>query len=309
MDVTNELTAAAPVLLSGIERAFDDAAAEGEKVNPSIAIVTGSGLGGLVDVCEVGDSMGFDQIPGLGSGTVAGHSSQWHLGRIAGVPVHVVAGRRHLYEGIDPAQTIFAVRLMAKVGVRLVILSNAAGGLARNFVPGDLMLLRDQINLSFRNPLIGPNHEEIGPRFPDMSAPFCPMAKAMLRRAALRESIDLKEGIYAGVMGPNYETRAEIAMLRRFGAHAVGMSTVHETLAANHAGVHVVGISLITNSCSEVGPEAGSKTTHEEVLEAASAGQGRFNRLIASALPLLGRLIESPAFRQKDLTMLDPQPS
>lgn len=261
---------------------------------PRLAVIAGSGLGGFVDAVDSFAAIPFDEIPGLASGQVAGHASKWILGQAAGAPVHVLAGRRHLYEGIAPAETIHAVRILALLGVRLLVISNAAGGLSKKLFTSDLMLIRDHINLQFRNPLVGANLDELGPRFPDMSEPYDPAASAMVRRAAHAEKITLKEGVYAGLAGPSYETPAEIGFLRRLRADAVGMSTVPEVIAARHAGMRVLGISLITNS--HVNRPAGGKLSHEEVLEAGRAGQERFTRLLMATLPRLEKLTGSPVY-------------
>jgi len=266
-----------------------------ETAVPRIGIVLGSGLADALSDLEPASTFGFDRLPSIGSPGVAGHSGKWVVGTLAGVPLHIAAGRRHAYEGAELSAAVEPVWLMAALGVRLIILTNAAGGLNSAFDAGDLMLIRDQINLSFRNPLVGANDDDLGPRFPDMSEPFDPAAQAFMHRAALDQGIDLKEGVYSGVLGPNFETSSEIRMLRRLGADAVGMSTVSEVIAARHAGLRVLGLSLITNVCSAV-PTAKAETTHAEVLETGRNAAERVGRLFADALPGLGRLVESPMF-------------
>lgn len=261
---------------------------------PLVGIIAGSGLGGFVESVTAADAIPFDDIPGLASGKVAGHAHKWILGEAAGVPLHVIAGRRHLYEGIEAVDAVHAVRTLALLGIRLVILTNAAGGLSRKLWPGDLMLIRDHINMQFRNPLIGPNIDELGPRFPDMSEPYDLAAGAVLNRAARDEKIEMKEGVYVALLGPNYETAAEVEFLRRIEADAVGMSTVPEVIAARHAGLHVLGVSLITNS--HVNKPAGAETTHEEVLDIGRQSADKFSRLMTNALPKLAQLATSPAF-------------
>lgn len=268
----------------------------GAEAAPRIGIVAGSGMGALAERAQGAAGLDFGEIDGLGDAGVEGHAGRWVVGRVAGTPVHVVSGRRHLYEGVDGATAVRAVRLMAALGVRLLILTNAAGGLSPRLRVGDLMLIVDQINFSFRNPLVGPNREELGPRFPDMSEPYDRAAQAFVRRAAQQREIVLREGVYAQMLGPTYETTAEIAMLRRLGAHAVGMSTVPETLAARHAGMRVVGLSLITNDCLGREGAEGAKTTHEEVLRVAAAGREKMIGLLEAALPALGRLTHSPSY-------------
>jgi purine-nucleoside phosphorylase len=274
---------------------LDEAGLAEPSSQPRIGIVGGSGLSGVAEEMEGCASLGFGELAGLGAGQVEGHAGKWIVGRLGGTPVHFLAGRRHLYEGIEPAAAIGGIRLLAQLGTRLVILTNAAGGLSPKFSAGDLMLIRDQIIFSFRNPLIGPNSEEIGPRFPDMSEPYDGAAQAFVRKAAQRAGVRLQEGVYAQLLGPTYESRAEIAMLRRLGAHAVGMSTAPETLAARHAGLRVIGISLITNECLVDGSPPAA-TTHEEVLQVAGEARERLVRLLAEALPGLARLTLSPVY-------------
>lgn len=261
---------------------------------PRLGLIAGSGLGGFAESARVLDSLSFGEIPGMTEAGVQGHASRWILALANEVPLHLLAGRRHYYEGVTSAQVVCAVRVLALLGVRLIIVSNAAGGLNKRLWPGDLMLIRDHINLQFRNPLIGPNFDQFGPRFPDMSEPYDPMAGAMLRRAAQAEHIALKEGIYASLAGPAYETAAEVEFLRRMGADAVGMSTVPEVIAARHAGMAVLGISLITNS--HVNRRKDEPLSHEEVLKSGREAQSRFNRLIHGVLPRLASLVEAPSF-------------
>ncbi len=256
----------------------------------------------------------FEELPALvsdqESSKVEGHALQWLIGKIGGDPVHLLAGRRHYYEGIEIQQSAMAVRLMALVGVRLVVLTNASGGLHPRLHAGDLMLIRDQTNLMFRNPLVGPDRErfvavlpdcsaasDFSPGAMDMSEPYDPAASAMIRRAAEAEKIPLQEGIYAAVAGPNFETPAEVEFLRRLGADAVGMSTVPDVIVARHAGLRVVGISAITNSHihgrkSDVEEDVAlaAPATHEEVLRVGAEIQDRLARLLAKALPGLYRL-------------------
>jgi len=264
---------------------------------PALAVVTGSGLGALADAMETETALDFAALPGLAPETdasgVAGHALQWRIGRLGATPLHLIAGRRHLYEGIEPDQAAATTRLMAMVGVKLVLFTNAAGGLTRNLWPGELMLIRDHINLMFRNPLIGPNvwpePTNPGPRFPDMCECYDPAAGAMLRRAAQESRIALHEGVYGAVLGPNYETRAEVEMLRRIGADVVGMSTAPEVIAARQAGLRVAAISLITNSHVNKKSESAA-TSHHEVIEEGKRAAEKIARLITAAAPRLARL-------------------
>lgn len=284
----------APPSLASLLR---DTGLNGEENRPRVALVAGSGMSATADRIEGGASIGFGEIEGLGSASVAGHEGRWFAGRLAGTPVHFLAGRRHYYEGVDSATVVHAIRMLASLGVRLVILTNAAGGLSPHLKPGDLMMIHDQINLSFRHPLIGPNDDHLGPRFPDMCDAFDPAARAIVRKRAQKAGIPLEEGVYAQVLGPNYETPAEIDLLRRVGAHAVGMSTVPEVLAARHAGMRVLAFSMITNSCLGKGPER-EATSHAEVLQVAGQGRARLERLFEATLPSLERVAHSPVFKR-----------
>ena len=267
---------------------------------PSLAVITGSGLGGFADAAAIDVSIEFNELPGMSAGDVPGHDSRWMTGRLGGTALHLVLGRRHLYEGAGGEEVILAVRLLALLGVRLIVMINAAGGLSGRLWPGDLMLIRDHINLTFRNPLLGPNAEEFGPRFPDMSEPYHRAAQATLRRSALAEGIDLKQGVYGAMMGPAFESPAEARALARLGVDAVGMSTVPEVLAARHAGMGVVALSLITNSHVRRDSGPAPPVTHEDVLAEASRSQDRLRRLLLRAFPLLDALARSPAFAAEE---------
>lgn len=246
-----------------------------------IAVIAGSGLGGFVRSVVPETEVSYADLPGVGASTVAGHSGRLVYGRAAGVPVFLFAGRRHLYEGMDAGGATLLLRalLLAKP-VEVVIISNAAGGLNRCFEVGDLMLISDHVNWMFRNPLIGPNRDDWGPRFPDASDLYSRRLRGEARTAAREAGITLREGVYLGGLGPSYETRAEVAMLRHtFGADAVGMSTVHEALVAGHMGREVLGISFISNLLTEP-----AKTTHEEVMENSRQVEAKFTALIEALL-------------------------
>jgi purine-nucleoside phosphorylase len=230
---------------------------------PVTAIVLGSGLGGLVDRMDEAETVPYGEIPGFHPSTVVGHKGELVVGRLAGVEVIAQAGRFHLYEGHDADAVALPVRVFAELGVESLIVTNAAGGIRRSFGPGTLMLIADQINLTFRNPLFGPVRpgEE---RFPDMSEPYDLDWRAMAHDVARTKGIRLTDGVYAGLLGPAYETPAEVRMLERLGADAVGMSTVLEVVAARARGLRCLGISTITN------PAAGMThhhLNHDEVLE------------------------------------------
>jgi len=244
---------------------------------PEVGIVLGSGLGGLADDLEDAVAIPFADLPGLPSAAAPGHAGRLLLGTLAGRSVVMLQGRFHLYEGNDPGLVIQPVLLFKQLGARLVILTNAAGGLDPSFGPGTLMVMRDHINLTGRSPLIGPNADELGPRFPDLTDAWDPGLRARLRAAAATEGIGLEEGIYVGLTGPTYETPAEVRMLAGLGGHAVGMSTVLECIAARWAGLDVYGVSLVTNVGAGYGVPP---LNHEEVLTAGQVAGPRLARVI-----------------------------
>lgn len=265
---------------------------------PRIGIIAGSGMSRIGDIMESGVQLEFEEIDGLGSAQVAGHAGHWAIGSMAGVPIHFVAGRRHYYEGASSGEVIHATRLLSALGVRLLILTNAAGGLTDPLRPGDIMMLGDLINLSFRNSLVGPHDDPAASRLPSLADAFDPAARAIVRKRTQAAGIPLREGVYAQVLGPNYETRSEIEMLRRLGADAVGMSTVPEVLAARQAGMRVVAFSLVTN----IGLGRGGVrriTSHGEVLEAADVGCAKMISMFETILPPLQRLSGSPAYSNR----------
>ena len=249
-------------LVDGVRRRTD--------VVPEVGIVLGSGLGGLADDLEDAVAIPFAELPGWPEATAPGHVGRLLLGRLGGRAVVMLQGRFHLYEGNDPGLVVQPMLLFRALGARVVVLTNAAGGLDPSFGPGTLMIMRDHINLTGRNPLIGPNADELGPRFPDMTEAWSPRLRAGLHAAAATEGVEMREGIYVGLTGPTYETPAEVRMLAALGGDAVGMSTVLECIAARWVGLEVCGVSLVTNAGAGY---SGAPLTHEEVLEAgASAG-------------------------------------
>jgi purine-nucleoside phosphorylase len=249
-------------LVDGVRRRTD--------VVPEVGIVLGSGLGGLADDLEDAVAIPFAELPGWPAATAPGHVGRLLLGRLGGRAVVMLHGRFHLYEGNDPGLVVQPMLLFRALGARVVVLTNAAGGLDPSFGPGTLMIMRDHINLTGRNPLIGPNADELGPRFPDMTEAWSPRLRAGLHAAAAAEGVEMREGIYVGLTGPTYETPAEVRMLAALGGDAVGMSTVLECIAARWVGLEVCGVSLVTNAGAGY---SGAPLTHEEVLEAgASAG-------------------------------------
>lgn len=242
---------------------------------PGIALVLGSGLGALALEIEDGIAIPFDEIPGLGGAHVAGHAGRLIAGTLAGKPVIAFAGRRHLYEGLAPSRVVLPVRLASELGATTLLVTNAAGGVRRTFTPGTLMLIRDHINLTFRSPLAGavlPGEE----RFPDLSAPYDAELGAAMRAAAAALGIRLEEGVYAAGLGPAYETPAEVRMLERLGADAVGMSTVPEVIVAVARGMRVCGVSCITNAAAGYG----APLSHDEVLEVTTRVRGEFAGLV-----------------------------
>jgi purine-nucleoside phosphorylase len=244
---------------------------------PEIGIVLGTGLGALVDQVERTGTVPYAEIPRFPRPTVEGHAGELVLGFLEGKPVAVLRGRAHLYEGYSPQEVAFPVRVLHALGCRLLVVTNAAGGLNREWRAGDLMVISDHINLQATNPLLGPNDERLGPRFPDMSRAYDPELVALAERCALEERIPLRKGVYVAVLGPSYETPAELRMLRLLGADAVGMSTVPEVITARHLGMRVLGISAITDMATG---EVVQPVTHEEVLRVARDLEPRFVRLV-----------------------------
>jgi purine-nucleoside phosphorylase len=250
---------------------------------PVCGIVLGSGLGGLAAQVTDAVHMPFADVPGFPTATVAGHAGQLIVGRLQGVPVVMLAGRLHLYEGHTPAVAGYPVRVLHALGAPVYLASNAAGGINRTFAPGDLMLVADHINLMFRNPLHGPVQPG-DERFPDMAAPYDAGLRAELRRVAQRMGLELKDGVYMGLLGPTYETPAEVRMLEKFGADAVGMSTVPEVVVARALGMRVAAISLITNKAAGLSPEP---LDHAEVLQVGREAAVRFQQLVAGFVQAL----------------------
>lgn len=253
---------------------------------PRVLLVLGSGLGALADEMEDAVRIPFAEIPGFAPAMVEGHRGVLVAGMLEGVECVMLQGRYHLYEGHPPEAVTLPVRAVAALGARTLIVTNAAGGVNRAFRPGDLMILDDQINFMWRNPLIGPAVPG-DQRFPDMSEPYDRGLQKLAEAVALERGIRTVRGVYAAVSGPSYETPAEIRMLERFGADAVGMSTVPEALAARAMGVRVLGISLITNLAAGL---TGSPLTHEEVVAAGLEAQGRFASLVRGILLRLGQM-------------------
>ncbi|MDA8202981.1 MAG: purine-nucleoside phosphorylase [Chloroflexi bacterium] len=253
-------------------------------LEPALGIVLGSGLGGLADHLADVTAIPFSELPGWPAATAPGHAGRLLLGHLAGVPVVALQGRFHLYEGHPAGLVVQPVLLMQRLGAPVVLLTNAAGGVDPAYGAGTIMLIRDHLNLTGVNPLIGPNDERLGPRFPDMVDAWDPALRALLRRAAQETRVTVEEGVYAQLLGPSFETPAEVRMLGVLGANAVGMSTVVEAIVARWAGLRVAGVSLVTNPGAGI---TGQPLTHEEVLAAGEAAGPRMVSLVRRFAELL----------------------
>ena len=254
---------------------------ENIKTIPEIGIVLGSGLGGLIDAVEVETEIAYEDIPDFPHPTVEGHIGKLVFGKLGGKNVAMLAGRFHYYEGYSAEQITFPVRVMQALGVHTIFLSNACGGMNKNFKVGDIMLINDHINLFPDHPLRGPNDERLGIRFPDMSEPYDAQLIALAKDIAAEQGLNIHTGVYAGLTGPTFETPAEYRWLAIIGADVVGMSTVPEVIVARHAGMRVFAASVIT----DIGiSEHAVKVTHEEVLEAANAAAPKLARLVTAVI-------------------------
>jgi purine-nucleoside phosphorylase len=253
-------------------------------LRPSIAVVLGSGLGAFADVLSEQVEIPYSEIPGWPGSTAVGHAGKLVLGRLGELEVAVMAGRAHLYEGYSPAQVTFGVRVLGRLGVRSMVLTNAAGGIDRSLQRGGLVLISDHIDLQGSNPLAGPNDEALGPRFPDMSDAYSRAFREKAQQVAADLCIPLSEGVYAAMLGPNYETPAEIRFLRTIGADIVGMSTAAEAIVANHMGMRVLGISCVTNMAAGILPQ---KIDHQEVLQTAGMARDTLLKFLKALLPKL----------------------
>jgi purine-nucleoside phosphorylase len=258
-----------------------------EKVQdqPKIGLILGSGLGMLADEIHNSVIISYDQIPHFPTSTVEGHAGQLVIGELEEKIVIAMQGRFHLYEGHPLDAVTFPIRVMKALGVESLLVTNAAGGVNTSFEPGNLMLMQDHINMMYRNPLIGPNDAELGERFPDMSTAYDAELRQLAEKVAEQQGITLRKGVYAGVLGPSYETPAEIRMIRAVGGDAVGMSTVPEVIVARHAGIRVLGISCITNMAAGILPQP---LSHAEVMETAERVKGDFIQLLHGILKAIG---------------------
>jgi purine-nucleoside phosphorylase len=270
---------AATGLYDRIQAAAEVVRRRSAALEPEVGLILGTGLGGLAREIAIDAEVPYTDIPGFPVSTVESHAGRLLLGRLGGRRVVAMQGRFHRYEGYDLQQVTFPVRVMHALGARTLIVSNACGGMNPLWAPGDLVLLSDHINLLGDNPLVGPNDERLGPRFPDMSAPYDPELRALARAAALELGIVLREGVYAAVAGPNLETRAEYRMLRAVGADVVGMSTVPEVIVANHQGMRTMGISIITDQCL---PDALEPADLGRIIETAGRAEPALTRLVTA---------------------------
>jgi len=252
------------------------------KLRPQIALVLGSGLGAFADEFAAATRIPYAKIPHFPRSTAIGHAGQLVLGTVENVPVVGMQGRVHLYEGYSAKDVVFPIRVFARMGVRAVILTNAAGGIKKDFTQGRLVVVSDHINLQGTNPLVGPNDEHFGTRFPDMSTAYDKKFRELALAEGRRLQLDLDEGVYAALSGPAYETPAEIRYLRAIGADLVGMSTVPEVIAARHCGLRVLGISCVTNAAAGI---LDQPLDHKEVLETAERVKGQFIGLLRAVIP------------------------
>jgi purine-nucleoside phosphorylase len=253
---------------------------------PEIGVVLGSGLGAFARSLADRIEIPYDEIPGFPASTAVGHAGVFVSGRIGATEVAVLAGRAHLYEGYSVGQVVYGVRTLGALGVRRLVITNAAGGINLAYQRGGLVLIADHINLQGVNPLVGANDEALGPRFPDMSDAYCARYRVVARQVAAELGLHVDEGVYAALTGPSYETPAEIRYLRVIGADLVGMSTAAEVIAANHMGMKVLGISCVTNMAAGILPQ---KINHMEVLETGAMVRDTLVRLLTSLLPRLAR--------------------
>jgi purine-nucleoside phosphorylase len=251
---------------------------------PHIAVVLGSGLGAFADELADPIAIPYPEIPGWPVSTAAGHSGKLVFGKLDDLDIAVMAGRAHLYEGYTPAQVSLGVRVLHRLGVRSIVFTNAAGGINLSYQQGALVVISDHINLQGSHPLIGPNDDSAGPRFPDMTEAYSAAYRAIAHQVAQQLNIQLQEGVYAALTGPSYETPAEIRYLRTIGADLVGMSTVPEVIVANYLAMRVLAISCVTNMAAGILPQ---KINHEEVLETGRQVRDTLIRFLKALIPKL----------------------
>ena len=250
-------------------------------IQPVVGVILGSGLGNVVEAIEADVTIPYSEIPGARASTVLGHQGRMILGHAGKVPVVVMQGRVHFYEGYEMGEVMFLARVIGRLGIKRLIVTNAAGGINTSYKPGDLMLISDHINMMGINPLRGPNVDELGVRFPDMSEAYPESLRADAKKVGAKLGIPLQEGVYLALSGPTYETPAEIRAFRTLGADAVGMSTVPEVIAMSHMNIPVLGISCITNMAAGILKQ---KLTHQEVMDTTARVQKEFTSLVLGVI-------------------------
>ncbi len=253
-------------------------------LEPRVGVVLGSGLGGLADALEDVTEVPYGEIPGWPGSTAVGHAGVLVLGSLDGAPVAAMRGRAHLYEGIGAEKVAFGIRVLGRLGIRTLVVTNTAGGVNEAFRPGQLVLISDHVNLQGASPLVGPNDDALGPRFPDMSDAYDSELRAKAQAAAATLGLELGEGVYAAWLGPQFETPAEIRFIRAIGGDLVGMSTVQEVIAARQMGIRCLGISVVTNMAAGVLPQ---RIDHEAVLEVGAQAAGSLASLLRELVPTL----------------------
>jgi purine-nucleoside phosphorylase len=256
------------------------------KLRPRIGLLLGSGLGSFADELTDATQIPYAQIPAFPRSTAIGHAGQMVVGLAEGIPIAAMQGRVHLYEGYSAAEVAFPIRVFGRMGIRAVVVTNAAGGINLEYQQGMLVVIRDHINLQGQNPLVGPNDERFGPRFPDMTEAYSKGYRVISLAAARKLGKPIREGVYAGLLGPSYETPAEIRYLRAIGADLVGMSTIAEVIAARHLGMKVLAISCVTNMAAGI---LDQRLDHEEVLSTAERVRGDFVALLKAVLPEMAK--------------------
>jgi len=256
------------------------------KLRPKVGLVLGSGLGAFADELASATRIPYDKIPEFPQSTVEGHAGKLAIGKTGDVPVAAMQGRVHMYEGYSPKDVVFPMRVLGRLGIRAVILTNAAGAINIEYNQGALVVIRDHINLQGKNPLIGPNDERFGPRFPDMSQAYTKAYRNIALREATRLGLTVHEGVYVALQGPSFETPAEIRFLKAIGADLVGMSTVLEVIAARHMGIRVLGISCVTNMAAGI---LDRELNHQEVLETGERVKGEFLALLRAIIPAIAK--------------------
>jgi len=255
-------------------------------LQPRVGVILGSGLGNVVDAVEIETAITYGDIPGAKASTVVGHSGRMIFGRVGSVPVVIMQGRVHFYEGYEMEEVMFLSRVIGRLGIKALIVTNAAGGVNTSYKAGDLMLISDHINLMGMNPLRGPNVDELGVRFPDMTEAYPEPLRNAAKEVAKGVGITMHEGVYLALSGPTYETPAEIRAFRTLGADAVGMSTVPEAIAMGHMGIPVLGISCITNMAAGILKQ---KLTHQEVIDTTTRVQREFTALVLGCIDRLAQ--------------------